>query len=58
MRTDDNLYNFDLNEISKITLAAIEKHPERANIILNDFYKMCKRNHKHIEDIMIMKGGK
>lgn len=56
MRTDDNLYNFDFDEIRKITLAAIEKHPERTDEILNDFYKMCRRNHKHIEDIMIMKG--
>lgn len=53
MRTDDNLYNFDFDEIRKITLVAIEKHPERANDILNDFYKMCKRNNKHIEDLYI-----
>lgn len=50
MRTDDNMYNFDFDEIRKITLAAIEKHPERANDIMNDFYKMCRRNNKHIED--------
>lgn len=58
MRTDDNMYNFDLNEISKLTLESIEKHPERADDIMNDFYKMCRRNNKHIEDIMIMKGEK
>lgn len=58
MRVDDNLYNFDFGEIRQITLDAIEKHPERTNEILNDFYRMCRRNNKHIEDILIEKGEK
>ena len=58
MRADDNLYNFDFDEIRQITLDAIEKHPERTNEILNDFYRMCRRNNKHIEDILIEKGEK
>lgn len=58
MRIDENLYNFDFDEIRKITLEAIEKYPTRTNEILNDFYRMCRRNNKHIEDIMIEKGEK
>lgn len=57
MITDENLYKIDdMNELARLTQEAIEKHPERAEAIMKDFSKICKRNNKYTDLDIILNG--